>query len=286
MEYKFSDKARKLIEGGYDVHVHPGPAHFTRNTDDFELVQRADALGMAGVVIKSHYDPTGARARIANKYAGAKRTKAYGAVALNWPVGGLNPYAVECNFKMGGSICWMPTRDTHNCLQYGDMSGDFFSRPGIRAFNEEGRLKPEIYDILDIIKKYDGVLGTGHFYLDETLALCDAALDMGVKTVLTHPEWNRTQVPLELQIQLSQRGVYIEKLWSNVYDNTVSPEYFAYTMRELGPEHVVMGTDGAWGDFDPIQGIMDFVDALIGFGFSDDEIHVMLCETAGKLLEK
>ena len=129
-------------------------------------------------------------------------------------------------------------------------------------------------------------LGTGHFYLDETLALCDAALDMGVKTVLTHPEWNRTQVPLELQIQLSQRGVYIEKLWSNAYDNTVSPEYFAYTMRELGPEHVVMGTDGAWGDFDPIQGIMDFVDALIGFGFSDDEIHVMLCETAGKLLEK
>lgn len=285
MEYKFSDKALKLIKGGYDVHIHPDPSHFKRNTDDFELMQRADALEMAGVMIKSHYDPTGARARLANKYAGAKHTKAYGGVALNWPVGGLNPYAAECNFKMGGTVCWMPTRDTHNCLQYGDMAGDFFSRPGIRAFGEDGKLKPEIYEILEVIRKYNGVLGTGHFYLDETIALCEAAIDMGVKTVLTHPEWDRTRVPLELQIELAKKGVFIEKLWENVRDNIVTAEYFAHTMREVGYEHIVWGTDGAFGDFDPIQGIMDFIDAMAAQGLSDEAIHIMLCENAPKVFE-
>lgn len=283
--YNFSDKALKLIQGGYDVHIHPDPSHFKRNTDDFELMQKADALGMAGVMLKSHYDPTGARARLANKYAGAKVTKAYGGVALNWPVGGLNPYAVECNFKMGGTVCWMPTRDTANCLEYGDMPGDFFKRPGIRAFNEDGKLKNEIYEILEIIRKYNGVLGTGHFYLDETLALCDAAADMGVKTVLTHPEWNRTAVSIELQKHLVEKGIFVEKLWENVRDNIVTAEYFAYAMKEVGYEHCIWGTDGAFGDFDPIQGIMDFIDSMAEQGIPDEAIRIMLCENAPKVLE-
>lgn len=286
MEYKFSDKALKLIQGGYDVHVHPGPSHFPRNTDDFELVERADALGMAGVMLKSHYDPTGARARLANKYAGAKTTKAYGGVALNWPVGGLNPYAVESNFQMGGSVVWMPTRDTANCLEFGNMNGDFFDRPGIRAFDEQGKLKPEIYQILEVTKKYNGVLATGHLYLDEAIALCDAAINMGVTIVLTHPEWTRTRVPLETQVELAKKGVIIEKLWQNVYGDIVTAEYFAHTMKEIGYEHIMWGTDGAYGTFDPIKGITDFIDAMAEVGIADNDIRTMLCETPARVLNK
>lgn len=285
MEYHFSDEARKLIKGAYDVHVHPDPSHFKRNTDDFELVRRCDELEMAGVMIKSHYDPTGARARLANKYAGAKHTKAYGGVALNWPVGGLNPYSAECNFKMGGSVVWMPTRDTANCLQYGDMAGDFFKRPGITAFDENKKLKKEIYEILEVIKKYDGILATGHFYLDETLALCDAALDMGVKTILTHPDWIRTKVPLELQVDLAKKGVYIEKLWGPVYDKSTTQDALMASMREIGYEHIVCGTDGAFGTFDPTQAIMDLVQATIDAGLPEDGIRTMLAETPASLFE-
>lgn len=284
MDYHFSDKAKELIVGGYDVHAHPGPSHFARNIDDFQLIRQADQLKMGGVVLKSHYDPTGARARLANDYAGAQHTKAYGGVALNWPVGGLNPYAVECNFKMGGRIVWMPTRDSHNCLQFGNMNGDFFERPGIRAFGEDGKLRPELYEILEIIRKYNGVLGTAHFYLDEVLALCDAAVDMGVTTVLTHPEWNRTKVPLEIQVELAKKGVIIEKLWENVRDHHVTAEYFAQAMKEIGYEHIVWGTDAGWGDFDPIQAIMDFIDAMVEQKVPDDAIRTMLCDNAAKIL--
>lgn len=286
MEYQFSDKALELIKGGYDVHVHPAPSHFARNTDDFELMQRADALEMAGVMLKSHYDPTGARAQLANKYANTKHTKAYGGVALNWPVGGLNPYAVESNFNMGGTVVWMPTRDSHNCLKFGDMPGDFFQRPGIRAFDEDGKLRPVIYEILEIIRKYKGILATAHFYLDEVVALCDAACDMGVTTVLTHPEWSRTMVPLELQIELAKKGVIIEKLWENVYDKIVTAEYFAHTMNEIGYENIIWGTDGAFGSFDPIKGITDFIDAMSEAGIPDSGIRTMLCETPARILNR
>lgn len=284
MDYHFSDKSLRLIQGGYDVHVHPGPSHFPRNTDDFELVRRADALGMAGVMIKSHYDPTGARARLANKYAGAKHTRAFGGVALNWPVGGLNPYAVESNFKMGGSVVWMPTRDAHNCLQYGDMVGDFFKRPGIVACDAEGNLLPELYEVLEVVRKYDGILATGHFYPHEILKLCQASVEMGVKTVLTHPDWIRTQLPLEAQIKLADMGVIIEKLWATVYDKSVSVEYLAHSMKEIGYERIIWGTDGAFGSYDPIQAIIDFIDAMSEQGIEDEAIQIMLCETAAALL--
>lgn len=284
MEYHFSDRALRLIKGGYDVHAHPDPSHFKRNTDDFEFVRKADKLEMAGVMLKSHYDPTGARARLANQYAGAKHTKAYAGVALNWPVGGLNPYAAESSLKMGGKMVWMPTRDSHNCLQYGDMAGDFFKRPGIRAFDGDKKLKPEIYEILEVIRKYNGVLATGHLYVDETLALCEAALDMGVTTVLTHPEYERTMVPLEVQVELARKGVVIEKLWENVYSKYVTAAYFADSMRKIGYQNIIWGTDGAWGTFDPIQAIMDFIDAMAAEGVPDEGIHTMLCETADRVL--
>jgi hypothetical protein len=108
---EFKELALGLVRGGYDLHTHTSPSHSPRSLDDFTLLNEADEIGMAGVMIKSHYEPTEARASLANIYAGAKKAKAYGAIALNWPVGGLNPYAVESSLYLGGVLVWMPTRD-------------------------------------------------------------------------------------------------------------------------------------------------------------------------------
>lgn len=81
---------------------------------------------MAGVLLKNHYEPTGARAILANRRGEGFRAKAYGAAVLNWPLGGLNPYAVHSALKMGAHVIFMPTRDAANCLFHGDMPGDFF----------------------------------------------------------------------------------------------------------------------------------------------------------------
>ena len=146
--------AHQLIQGGYDLHVHAAPSPFSRLMDDFALLEDAGRAGMGGIMLKSHYEPTAARAAIANAHCSSEAV-AFGAVVLNCPVGGLNPYAVENALKRDAKIIWMPTRDAKNSLRVGDMPGDFFSREGITALDDEGALKPEVLEIMDIVKKYN-----------------------------------------------------------------------------------------------------------------------------------
>ena len=119
-----------LMQGAYDLHMHAAPSPFHRVLDDYGLLEEAGRAGMAGIMLKSHYESTIARAILANIHC-ASCTKAYGGLVLNWPVGGLNPYAVENAMKRGCRIVWMPTRDAKNSLCSGNMPGDFFDRSGI-----------------------------------------------------------------------------------------------------------------------------------------------------------
>ena len=117
------------MQGAYDLHMHAAPSPFHRVLDDYGLLEEAGRAGMAGIMLKSHYESTIARAILANIHC-ASCTKAYGGLVLNWPVGGLNPYAVENAMKRGCRIVWMPTRDAKNSLCSGNMPGDFFDRSG------------------------------------------------------------------------------------------------------------------------------------------------------------
>ena len=51
-------EAKELLRGGYDLHAHSFPSHVSRSVDDFELLEQAAGAGMAGVMIKNHYEST------------------------------------------------------------------------------------------------------------------------------------------------------------------------------------------------------------------------------------
>ncbi|MEA4961384.1 DUF6282 family protein [Lutispora sp.] len=270
-------QAAELLYGAYDLHVHTAPSHFQRSLDDFELLEQAEEYGMAGVLIKSHYEPTGARAVLVNRRYSDFKARAYGAVALNHPVGGLNPYAVESALKMGASYVWMPTRDSYHCLLSGNMPGDFFSRPGIRVMDESGCLRSEVYDIFDVVKKYDACLGTGHLSPEESMLLCSQGRKRGVRMVLTHPEWQRTVVSLPVQKQLMQKGVLIEKNWINICEGACTAEYMAHTIRILGSKHVYLATDRGQAGFEsPAEGMLRFIQTLLSCGITEPQITDMI----------
>lgn len=269
--------AVELLKGAYDLHVHTAPSHIERSLDDFELLEQAEQFGMAGVLIKSHYEPTGARALLANNHHPGFKAKAYGAIVLNHPVGGLNPYAVESALKIGASYVWMPTRDAYHCLLEGDMPEDFFSRPGIKITNEDYSLRKEVFDIFDIVKKYNVCLGTGHLSPQESILLCTEGRKQGVRMVLTHPEWQRTVVPLSTQLELMEKGVFIEKNWINICDGGCSPEYMASTILDLGSSHVYLATDrGQANKESPVEGMLNFIETLLSHGISQSQISDMI----------
>ncbi len=61
-----SERARVLVRGGYDMHVHIDPDFVPRIIDDVALARRCLDLGIAGFQMKSHYTSTAERARTVN----------------------------------------------------------------------------------------------------------------------------------------------------------------------------------------------------------------------------
>lgn len=59
-----SERARAIVRGGYDLHIHVGPDVMPRRITDLELAQKFHALGLAGFAIKSHYTSTAERAAV------------------------------------------------------------------------------------------------------------------------------------------------------------------------------------------------------------------------------
>lgn len=280
------EEALEIIRGGYDLHTHTTPSAFPRALNDFELVQEADALGMKGVMIKAHYGDTASRAALVNLTSGCT-ARAYGGLVLNHPTGGLNPYSVEHALRMGACIIWMPTRDAANCLKYGDMPGDFFSRPGITIFTGDRQLHKEVYEIFEIIKSYDAYLATGHLSLEETAILCQEGRAMGVNMLLTHPEWSRTQIPGRMQKELSDMGVLIEKNWLNLAEGDTTISEMAETIRSIGPSRVYLSTDrGQAGAEHPAEAMLRFIETLLAGGFSRQELIMMVRTVPAEIVNR
>lgn len=159
----------ELMKGAYDLHMHPSPDVVKRSLNDYEAIEMADKYGMAGILIKNHLDPTPGRARLLND-SHQFTTKAYSGAVLNKSVGGLNPDAVKLYLDLGDDVIWMPTLHAENHIAfYG--KGKYCHDNGIRILDENGNLKPEVCDILDLVKAYNAVLATGHISLEESFVL-------------------------------------------------------------------------------------------------------------------
>src|SRR5215469_1914497 len=88
-----SKRARNLVRGAYDLHVHTGPDLLPRSASDLDLAYRCRERGLAGFVIKSHYIPSSPRA--AHVRALVPEVHVLGSITLNAAVGGINTVAVE-----------------------------------------------------------------------------------------------------------------------------------------------------------------------------------------------
>lgn len=276
---------KEFVEGSYDLHVHSAPSHVKRTIDDIDLIKKASTYKMAGVLIKNHYEPTSGRAELINTHFNFF-TKAYGGVVLNSTVGGINPYACESALKMGAKIVWLPTRDAENSLRYGNMKGDFFNREGISVVDEKGKLIKSFKEVVEVVKKYDATLATGHISLEESLKVCDYAIKKNVKVVLTHPDWNRTKIPIDIQIDLGKKGVFIEKVWANLDDGDCSADEFLNVMNQLDFNNTFITTDrGYYTKKPPFESLVDCIEFLIEKGVDGRNIEKILKITPKIIVE-
>jgi Family of unknown function (DUF6282) len=168
-----------------DLHAHAAPSLLPRHGDDRATLAAERAVGFATVVLKAHEGSTVERARSAGDGA-------FGGIVLNSAVGGANADAVEIAARLGGRVVWMPTVSarTHKA---GAASPELAVHRGfelrlVEVLDDDGRLRPEWFDVLDAVARHDLLLCSGHLSADETVVLFRQARRRGVARLLVnHP---------------------------------------------------------------------------------------------------
>ena len=275
------ERARALLDGAIDAHVHASPDPFTaRRTDSRELVQMAAAAGLGGLVLKSHEYPTQPLAWALQEETPGFRV--YGAIALDQGVGGINPEAVEVSLSMGATVVWMPTFDAE--ASRARAANREYRTPPVPVVDERGALLPAVHQVLDCIKAHDAVLASGHLSGDETLTLLKESLGRGIRSVITHATFT---IPLEVQQEVAALGGYIEhcalaSLRPNGDEVTAD---IARQVRGVGVDHAVLSTDyGQVSSPLPAVGFGHWIERFLAIGFSSEEVGRMVKQNPADLL--
>ena len=275
--------ADRLLEGALDIHVHFAPdPRVERRGSAIDIAQQAKDMGMRGVVLKSHQYPTHPVAYTTSQVVPG--ITLIGGVSLDVEVGGLNPMAVECTALMGGRVVWMPTHSARADRQHKGLNG------GIHILNEQGRLVPEVYAILELIKHHDMVLATGHLSTEESMTLVSEARDLGIgRIVVTHATtmsfW--TGMTLEDMKTLAAMGAYIEHSLHVMMPLTyrLTPRELVETITAIGTENCILSTDFGQ-DYHPMpaEGMRMGIATLLQAGMEDVEVGILVKDNPSRLL--
>lgn len=297
-----TERARSLLEGAYDLHIHSAPDIMPRKGDDLVFARRAAEAKMAGIIFKSHYVCTADRAKLVNQIVTGTTT--YGAISLNHSVGALNPIAVDVAGRSGARLVWFPTVDAENEVSYleahpegkkpywytiqQELRSQGMSRPPFSILDENGKLLPVVYEILDAIAHHDMILATGHLSVKEILAILPAAKERKVQRIVaTHPEFPSIAMPDDIQQEVARQGVILERCYTTPHSGKCTWEAMIHSIRLTGPSANILSTDlGQPNGPYPDEGLADFIDHLLAAGFTEAEIRTMTSTNPGNLVRK
>jgi hypothetical protein len=293
-----SNRARELVRGAYDPHIHVSPDVVERRISDVQLAHRFFELGLAGFGLKSHYTSTAERARVVSE--AVPGIHVLGAITLNRAVGGLNPTAVE--IAEGARIVWFPTVSSEN-EQHEVLAADpngkvpvwvkfelSLREAGITldpvpVVDESGELLPEARAVLEVVARHQMVLATGHLSRDEIFTLVDGAVEAGVRDiVVTHPEFPSQRLPPDDQVALAGKGALMERAFTTPHTGKCSWDQIFEATRAVGAARTVWATDLGQLFNPPVEdGLALMADQFLAAGFSEEEVHLMAVENTRRL---
>lgn len=285
-------KARELLQGSIDFHIHSGPDIFKRRMDDLEVAQAAKAAGMRAVLLKNHVDCTAARAAVATKYTGFP---VFGGLALNHSCGGLNPEAVKTAVKLGAKEIWMPTIHAEHYLKNVSAVPMFAAQlkggmTGISLLQDNGTLKDEVKQIIDVIAEADIVMASGHISKEEAFRMVEAAKAGGVKKILiTHPTSPMEGYTIQEMKEIVSAGAsMLEHVVNDIthqMKNPIDPLIIADALKAIGPEHSLMSTDsGQIINPAPAESMESYIYEMLKLGVPEDDIYVMTHTNPAQML--
>ena len=289
----------ELLQGAVDLHCHPAPSPFPRRVDAVEAARHYAEAGFAAVVMKSHHHNT-VMDVLALRRHGLEElpVQVYGGIALNGPVGGLNPRAVDLSLKMGGKIVWFPTIASANHIEHHKANPDLkfpqLSRPlmhegEISVFGDGGELRPEVLEILELIRDEGAILASGHMAPDQVFAVFRAARELGVQRMLVnHPNFV-LGVTHQQARELADLGALVEHSLCMYDDRSTFYNWpldvLVEWVRVVGPERTTLGSDlGQDNNPLPVDSFRKVGQALLDAGLAAADVRKLVRDNPARLL--
>jgi hypothetical protein len=195
----------------------------------------------------------------------------FGGLVLNEAVGGFNPRAVEMALRLGAAEIWMPT---HCAARDRTYHGN--PLPGLMIYDDEGRLRADVREILRLIADSEAILGTAHLAPAEIMDLLRAGREEGIrKFLITHPEIDFLNLSLTFQREIAGPGVYFERCFARK-GFALDWDGLAKSIREIGVNSTVLATDlGQPENPDPVSGLFQAHREILDRGLSEGELDIV-----------
>ncbi|THV41847.1 DUF6282 family protein [Glycomyces buryatensis] len=313
------------LTGAIDTHVHAGPVLGSNSghADPIEIALEARAMGMRGVVYYDVFGGSSGISWLVNRHVPGIET--FGAYLMNSGHGGLNPRAVRTalNIEGGCRMISFGSHCTYFQASHESTMIDGKAVPLHQAYPKfaeqelsravriplSGPVPDDIAEIMEMIAERPEVyLNTGHVSHDEVFRVVELAERFGVaKVLVSHPA--RGQLSVAEQKQLAAKGVFMEGCLVDIFatgaplthyyaeaeyidrgwaeqPHTVAPvSDYMNTLREIGTENVVLGTDyGVRALPSAVQGMRTWATLLLDFEFSIEQIRQMIAHNPARLL--
>jgi len=278
------DVVNALLRGAIDTHIHTGPDVNPRPLSDIGVVRAAKAAGMKAVITKCHVTSTVSRAILAQEAVG-KDIIVFGGLVLNKAEGGLNVEGVATEIKIGAKEIWLPTFWSESHIKFDKKN----PADAVRITDDKGAFRPELIEIFDLIAKKDIILGTGHTTCAEMEKFIPLAKERGVKRILiTHPEWLLPDMSIDVQKRLVRQGVFFERCAQSLFpppNRHITAQDYVNQIRATGAERSTLATDlGQVYNPEPVDGLRQFIKALLANGITPKEIEMMAQKNPAQLL--
>lgn len=273
------------MEGTFDIHVHAYPDVIPRLGDDLAIAKKCKEAGMCGIAVKGMQESTTSRAYYVNQLL--EDFRMVGGICLNYPVGGLNPSAVDTCLRSGGRIVWMPTLQAkyHAGLK-GKLgkgsAGLYYYNPigaeGISVLGEQGELLPAVKEIVALVKEHNALIGTSHLSPEEILKLVCYCEQEGVKISLTHLGWTPAYNMALAQEAIAHKAtVELTAVTFGGYTHKMKIGDCVDFIQTLGVENLVLATDaGAVRFAQPCEYLRTFAEALVSGGIAERDVRTMM----------
>jgi hypothetical protein len=271
--------------GAIDLHAHSDPDSYPRQWDGFDVARLAKDRGLRGVVLKNHYTETAGLAFLVRKY-GTPGIEVFGGLTLDLPIGGVNPQALRYMVDVlghYGRIVWMPTHDSEHEITYLKQG-----RPFVRVARD-GRLLPEVLEVLSLIAQNDLTLATGHVSAEEALMIIRVAKQRGVQRIIvTHPLLapQYTYMSSDQLREATSLGAFMEVVARNLTGSAADRERALDAIRLVGPDLTFISSDaGLTGSPNHTDALAQAAKVLREAGFTESALTRMYKTNPARLVK-